>query len=92
MDGQLSLWEYRAHTPQWHDVDHGRAVIVDRIEPCDHCWTHWHHGVCDNTPDRYAFPMNRGDGTCKRHYIVWPEDVMPGDVIYVDKRTADGHA
>ena len=89
---QLSLWQDRAHTPQWGDVARGTAHVVDRIEPCDHCLVHWHDGRCDSTPDRYADPMSRGDGTCKRHYIVWPEDVRDGDAIYVDKRTADGHA
>ena len=78
---QLSLWEDRTHTPTWDDVHAGRAVLIDRVVPCDHCDVHWWHGRCDNTPDRYAYPMNQGDGTCKQHYIVWPEDVRDTDVV-----------
>ena len=78
---QLSLWECRTHTPTWDDVHAGSAVLIDRVVPCDHCRDHWHHRACDSTPEHYAFPMSRGDGTCKRHYAVWPEDVRDTDVV-----------
>ena len=33
------------------------------------------------TRDHDAHPMSRGDGTCKRHHAVWPEDVRDTDVV-----------
>ena len=78
---QLSLFEDRTHTPTWDDVHASRALLVDRIVPCYHCYTHWHDGRCWNTPDRFGYPMNQGDGTCRRHFIVWPEDVRDTDVV-----------
>ena len=86
VDGQLSLWDVPDRSPTWDDVAHGRAVLVGRVVPCDRCETHWRHGRCDNTPDRYQFPMSRGDGTCRQHFVVWPMDVRPGDVIERDER------
>ena len=83
---QLSLWDVPDRSPSWDDVDHGRAVLVGRVVPCDHCETHWRHGRCDNTPERFGYPRNRGDGTCRQHFIVWPTDVRPGDVIVRDER------
>ena len=79
MTAQLSLWTERTHPATWDDVHRGDALLVTRTVPCDHCYTHWHDGRCDNTPDRYAFPMSNGDGTCDRHFTVWPEEVRPGD-------------
>lgn len=73
MSGQLSLFGCRdkVQSPGWDDVSKGKAHLVDRIVPCDHCHTHWHDEKCWNTPDRYAYPMNQGDGTCKKHFIEW---------------------
>lgn len=79
MTDQLPLFALHPdRTPTWDDVHEGTARLVDRIEPCDHCESapvsYWIDGECWNTPERFAYPMNNGDGTCTHHYIEWIGD------------------
>lgn len=62
--------------PAWDDVRKGLAHLEDRVEPCDRCGLFGFdaEGRCLNVPERYAHPCNRGDGTCRKHYIVWNEE------------------
>lgn len=67
---QLSLFAPQ-RSPTWEDVQKGRAHLVDKIEPCDHCHMFWRGGHCTHTADNYAFPKKRQSGMCLKHYIVW---------------------
>lgn len=62
--------------PNWDDVQKGRARLEDRVEPCDRCGSYGFdaQGRCLNTPERYAWSVNQGDGTCIKRYIVWNEE------------------
>lgn len=67
---QLSLFA-QFHTPTWEDVQKGRAVLVDRIEPCDGESCFWWHGRCTHTKENHAFPKQRSGGMCVKHYLEW---------------------
>ena len=64
-------------SPNWDDVQKGEAVLVDVLEPCDRCESSpmkfWRDGRCTHTSEHYAFPMDQGDGMCRRHYIRWKD-------------------
>lgn len=78
---QASLFELLGPTeprrpPTWDDVQKHRAHLEDRIVPCDRCGRFGfdEEGRCLNTPERFGYPVNQGDGTCLKHYIVWDEE------------------